>query len=74
MTYRLGELGWLEFERLADSVLDSVPGLAGARWSGRADEGRVAVVSGDVVLPVAGRREGPLLAVVAWSPLPQPGS
>jgi hypothetical protein len=68
MTYRLGELGWLEFERLADSVLDSVPGLAGARWSGRADEGRVAVVSGDVVLPVAGRREGPLLAVVAWSP------
>jgi hypothetical protein len=67
-SYRLGELGWLDFERLAHHVLARDRGLADARWLGRADEGRVAVVAGGAALPEVGTVAGPLLIVVAWSP------
>jgi hypothetical protein len=67
--YRLDELGWLEFERLVHAMLARDPGLADARWSGRADEGRVAIVCGDAVLPGVGPVAGPLLVMVAWSPV-----
>ena len=67
-SYRLDELGWLDFERLAQHVLARDRGLAGARWLGRADEGRLAVVPGGAALPELGTVAGPLLVVVAWSP------
>ena len=66
--YRLDELGWLEFERLAHGLLTRDPGLADARWLGRADEGRLAVISGDAALPGVGPVAGPLLLLVVWSP------
>jgi hypothetical protein len=66
--YRLDELGWLEFERLAHELLAQDPALADASWLGRADEGRVAVIAGDAAVPRIGRIAGPLLVVVAWSP------
>jgi hypothetical protein len=67
--YRLDELGWLGFERLAHVLFARDPALGGARWWGRADEGRVAVVPGDVELPGLGRVAGPVLGVVVWSPV-----
>jgi hypothetical protein len=72
-SYRLEELGSLDFERLAHHVLARDRGLAKARWLGRADEGRVAVVPGGVALPELGAVPGPLLIVVAWSPLAAAG-
>src|SRR5215218_217486 len=67
--YRFEELGWLEFERLANGLLAAHLGLDDdVSWSGRADEGRLAVVRGDAVLPGVGAVAGPVLVVIAWSP------
>src|SRR5215213_3174035 len=66
--YRFEELGWLEFERLANGLLAAHPGLNEARWSGRADEGRLAVICGDAELPGVGPITGPVLVLIAWSP------
>src|SRR5215203_1327632 len=66
--YRFEELGWLEFERVANALLAGHPGLDEARWSGRADEGRVAVMCGDAELPGVGPVAGPVLVLIAWSP------
>jgi hypothetical protein len=66
--YRFDELGWLEFERLADLLVAGDRDVGDVRWFGRADEGRLAVVSRGATLPGIGRLAGPLLVVVAWSP------
>jgi hypothetical protein len=66
--YRLDELGWVQFERLAHELLVRDPGLAATRWQGRADEGRFALVSGDAVIPGIGQVAGPVAVVVAWTP------
>ncbi len=56
-SYRLDELGWLQFERLCALVLQA-GGIGGELdWIGHADAGRVAVAA------------GPLTVVVAWAPV-----
>ena len=42
-TYRLDELGWLQFEQLCDELL-AEHGLTGLAWNGRADNIRETVV------------------------------
>ena len=49
-SYRLDELGWLQFERLCELVLEHEAGLADLTWKGHGDWGRVALVDGDVAL------------------------
>jgi hypothetical protein len=66
--YRFEELGWLEFERLANGLLARHVGLDDARWFGRADEGRLALIRRDGVVSGVGPVAGPLLVVIAWSP------
>jgi hypothetical protein len=66
-SYRLDELGWLQFERLCTMVLGQEAGVRGLTWLGRADRGRVAMVDSDVVLERAGLRlPGPLAVAVVW--------
>ncbi|HEY5431683.1 MAG TPA: hypothetical protein VIK04_21405 [Solirubrobacteraceae bacterium] len=66
-SYRLDDLGWLQFERLCALVLEADAGLSDLSWVGHADTGRVALVDGPVVLrghqsPVP----GPLTVAVVW--------
>jgi hypothetical protein len=49
-SYRLDELGWLQFERLCGLVLEREAGLSDLTWLGRGDRGRVALVDTNVVL------------------------
>lgn len=55
-SYRLDELGWLQFERLCSLVLAQEAGLADLTWLGRADRGRAALVDADVVLAASDAR------------------
>jgi hypothetical protein len=65
--YRLDQLGWLQFERLASLVLDAEAGLRELDWQDRAYRGRTAWVEGPVVLPGTGvRMPGPVAIAVAW--------
>jgi hypothetical protein len=48
--YRLGELGWLQFERLCSLLLEAEAGLSDLRWRGRPDAGRIALVDDEIVL------------------------
>jgi ribosomal protein L12E/L44/L45/RPP1/RPP2 len=67
--YQLDELGWLQFDRLAELVLDAEAGLSDLGWRGDSDIGRMALVGGDVVL--AQRRvtlHGPVSVAVVWVP------
>ena len=67
--YRLDELGWLQFDRLAVLVLEAEAGLSDLRWRGDSDIGRVALVGDDVVLPY--RRitlRGPVSVAAVWVP------
>jgi hypothetical protein len=65
--YRLDELGWLQFERLCDLVLEREARLTDLTWLGTADRGRVAVVDRDVVLEQpAARLTGPVAVAVLW--------
>jgi hypothetical protein len=66
--YRFDELGWLEFERLANGLLAPLLAFDEPSWFGRADEGRMALVRGGVLLPGVGSVAGPLLVVIAWVP------
>jgi hypothetical protein len=67
--YRLDQLGWLQFERLAALVLEAEAGLHDLDWVDRAYRGRVARVEGPLVLAGAGvRLPGPAVVVVAWIP------
>src|SRR5690348_13986077 len=66
-SYRLDEIGWLQFERLCGMVLDEEAGVRDVTWLGRADRGRVAMVDTDVVIEPAGLRlRGPLAVAVVW--------
>ena len=66
-SYRLDELGWLQFERLCDLVLEREAGLSELTWLGRGDSGRVALVDGPVALPDASvRLQGPVAVAVVW--------
>jgi hypothetical protein len=53
--YRLGELGWLQFQELCAAVVEADTGVPETRWSGAADQG-----GRHVVLP------GRALASVVW--------
>ena len=65
--YRLDDLGWLQFERLAALVLEREAGLSDLTWQGRADRGRVALVDADAVLEhPAARLERPFAVAVIW--------
>ena len=65
--YRLDELGWLQFERLCDLVLERGAGMSEATWQGHADHGRVALVETDLRLEYPRvRLRGPLAVVVVW--------
>jgi conflict system STAND superfamily ATPase len=66
-SYRLDELGWLQFERVCAMALAEEAGVRDVTWLGRADRGRVAMVDTDVVLKRAGLRlRGPLAVAVVW--------
>lgn len=67
-TYRLDDLGWLQFERLCTLVLEADGGLRDVGWLGRADRGRMAHVDRPISLPDVPRLAGPVTVIVAWSP------
>ena len=65
--YRLDELGWLQFERLASLVLEAEAGLRDLDWQDRAYRGRTAWVEARVVLAGAGfHLPGPVAVAVVW--------
>lgn len=65
--YRLGELGWLQFERLCELVLTAVGGGSDHRWIGRADRGRVTVIDAGKQIAFAGTRVvGPAAVLVIY--------
>src|ERR1700689_2902381 len=66
--YRLDQLGWLQFDRLAALVLEAEAGLSDLRWRGGSDIGRVALVGADVVLPRRAPPPGPVTVAVVWAP------
>lgn len=67
VSYRLDELGWLQFERVCSLLLSAEAGLEDLRWTGHADAERVAVVDGPVTFADAGIRVGgPVTLVVVW--------
>src|SRR4051812_16894762 len=61
-TYRLDELGWLQFQELCAAVVEQAAGVPEAAWHGAADARR------DALIPdgVPGRLAGPTLASVLW--------
>jgi hypothetical protein len=65
--YRLDELGWLQFDRLASLMLEQEAGLSDLDWRGRSDVGRLALVEDRVVLaePETELR-GPVATEVFW--------
>ena len=66
-SYRLDELGWLQFERLCSLLVGADAGLRDVTWMGHADRARVAPVEGPIVLAGDGTRlEGPATVVVVW--------
>lgn len=48
MGYDLTRLGWLQFERLCDALVEDVLGVAPADWAGAADVERSVTLLGDV--------------------------
>jgi hypothetical protein len=66
-SYRLDELGWLQFERLCELVLEREAGLTDLTWLGHGDCGRVALIDQDVVLARPSvRLRGPAAVAVVW--------
>ena len=66
-SYRLDELGWLQFDRLCSSVLEADAGLSDLHWHGRGDIARIALVDGPLAL--RDRRTslgGPVTVAVIW--------
>jgi hypothetical protein len=67
--YRLDELGWLQFERVCSLLLAADTGLEDMRWTGHADDERVAVVDGPVISSATGLRlDGPVTVIAMWIP------
>jgi hypothetical protein len=68
-SYRLNELGWLQFDRLCSLVLEAETGIGGIEWSGQSDVGRAATIKRSVWLPSWGvTLAGPVTAVTVWTP------
>jgi hypothetical protein len=66
-SYRIDELGWLQFERVCSLVLEADAGLSDLGWLGHADTGRVALVEDPVVVAGQGiRLAGPVTVAVVW--------
>jgi hypothetical protein len=66
-SYRLDELGWLQFERVCSLLLAATTGLEDVRWAGHADDERVAAVDAPVISAAAGLRlGGPVTVIVTW--------
>jgi hypothetical protein len=66
-SYRLDELGWLQFDRLCSLVLEVDAGLPGLQWSGRSDSARIARVDGPITLQDRGHRlGGPVTVAAIW--------
>jgi hypothetical protein len=66
-SYRLDELGWLQFDRLCSLVLEADAGLGGLQWRGRGDIARIARVDGPLVLRDRGHRlGGPVTVAAVW--------
>jgi hypothetical protein len=66
-SYRLDELGWLQFDRVCSLVLEADSGLRGLQWSGRGDIARIARVDGPVELRNRGHRlGGPVTVAGIW--------
>jgi hypothetical protein len=66
-SYRLDDLGWLQFERVCSLLLAADAGLSDLGWIGHADRGRVALVDGPVAVTGHGiPLEGPVTVVVVW--------
>jgi hypothetical protein len=66
-SYRLDELGWLQFERVCSLLLAADAGLSELRWIGHADTGRVALVPGPIGLAAQEvRLDGPVTVAVVW--------
>lgn len=69
--YRLGELGWAQFELACTEVM-SLQGVPPESWHGRADRSRVALVPEGLDAPLERRRlPGPSLVAAVWA---NPGS
>ncbi|HTP20134.1 MAG TPA: hypothetical protein VMJ65_11055 [Solirubrobacteraceae bacterium] len=64
-SYRLDELGWLQFDRLCSLVLEADAGLSDLPWRGRSDIARLAVVDGRPA-PEDGVAE-PVTVAVVWA-------
>ncbi len=62
-SYRLDELGWLQFDRLCSLVLEADAGLSGLQWSGRGDIARIARADGGLALRDRGHRLGGTVTV-----------
>ena len=68
-SYRLDELGWLQFDRLCSLALEADAGLSDLHWHGQGDIARVAIVDGPVALRErAIRLAGPVAVAVMWVP------
>ena len=66
-SYRLDELGWLQFDRLCSLVLEADAGLRGLQWRGRGDTARIARVDGPLTLRDRGHRlGGPVTVAGIW--------
>ena len=66
-SYRLDELGWLQFERVCSLVLEADAGLSDLGWLGHVDTGRVALVEEPVVVADQGIRLAcPVTVAVVW--------
>jgi hypothetical protein len=65
--YNLDALGWLQFQRLCDHLLEVCAGVDRTLWSGSADEVRSVVLDDGVELAHGlGRVEGPVAVGAVW--------
>jgi hypothetical protein len=65
--YRLGELGWLQFERLCTEVLELESGVRADQWRGHADQTRTALIADGLKDPITGDAlPGSVLAIACW--------
>jgi hypothetical protein len=65
--YRLGELGWLQFERLCAEILQLESGVRADHWRGHADQMRTAVIADSLKEPHTGAElPGSVLAIACW--------
>lgn len=61
LAFRLDDLGWFEFEQLAQTLLKARLGLGVEAWGGRGDWGRDAYFEGVLKYPAHENAQGPFL-------------